>query len=112
VDNGKQSGAEMATEPTNGDTRLILHRIGQVEKQIVKLRSDLESTVLAGDERVRALEINQAVLTKAQADCSKLVCGELKTLKTDIKRNDIVGSVLGAIGAWIAAVLTFFGLNR
>ena len=99
-------------EPSNGDTKLILHRLGQIEGQIDFLITDLKTKAAVSEERLRHLEINQAVLTKSHETMMTTVCADIEELKNHVKRNDILSAIIGAIGAWIASLLTFLGLNK
>ena len=99
-------------DPQNSDTKLILHRLGKIEGQIDFLIADLTTKSTVSDERLKQLEINQAVLTQSHETLMKTVCNDIKDLKYQVKRNDVLSAVVGAVGAWIASILTFLGLTR
>lgn len=102
----------MPAETTlNGDTKIILHRLDELSATVQEIKEQLKATQAIGDERIRTLEIRQAVLIKSQENCANQVCSQVEKLETKINRNDVLGSVLGAVGAWIAAVLTYLGLS-
>ena len=101
----------MTTE-TNGDLKLILHRIASLEGEIKNLRISVDGMTKQLEDRLRTVEVKQAVGLKTLSDNTERFDCEISELRADAKRENIIGTIIGAVGAWIAAVLTYLGITH
>jgi hypothetical protein len=97
----------MPPEPKNTDTQLIIHRLNELQNGQVNLIKEIREHNKIADQERKKLEIDQAVLAKSYEQ----VCQDINELKSYIKRNDLVSSIISAIGSYLASVATIIGIK-
>ena len=95
----------------NGDTKIILQRMGQQDKILARLESNTE----ASKDRLHEAEKQSALQEQSLlALCKKVenLDGDVNDLHADIDRSNLVSKIIGGIAGGLAVVAAAIGISK
>ena len=95
----------------NGDTKIILQRMGQQDKILARLEANTE----ASKDRLHEAEKQSALQEQSLLVlCNKVEAldSDVKELHSDIERSNLVSKIIGGIAGGLAVVAAAIGLNK
>lgn len=95
-------------EPENGDTRIILHRLDGLSKQLESLQEDFKNHVHQGGGRLAELQKQTALLQQADVNIRK----ELKRIEKDVGTDKTITRIFSAVAGLLALIAAAFGIRN
>ena len=95
----------------NGDTKIILQRMGQQDKILARLEANTE----ASKNRLHEAEKQSALQEQSLlALCKKIegLDGDVNDLHGDIDRSNLVSKIIGGIAGGLAVVAAAIGISK
>ena len=95
----------------NGDTKIILQRMGQQDKILGRLEANTEASM----DRLREAEKQSALQEQSLlALCKKVedLDGDVGDLHADIDRSNLVSKIIGGIAGGLAVVAAAIGISK
>ncbi len=89
----------------NGDTKVILHRLGEQDKQIKRILDRQDLRYEQGEKRQRENELQTALLQQSHDN----ICKTVEEIGKKQDRNDLWTKIIGGTEAAILAGLTYLG---
>ena len=87
-------GGENMPEPTNGDTRLILHRLEAISVQLKDAKEEQKVINKIAQDRLNHCELQVALIAQALDTVAKLTDENTKELKTNDRWTKIIAGVI------------------
>ena len=97
----------MAEEEVNGDTKVILHRLGNQDEQIDRILDRQERWHEISEKRLGQSELQTALLQKSQENISEAV----KKIESKQEKNDLWTKIIGGATGLLTVILTYLGLR-
>jgi len=92
----------------NGDTRVILQRMGQQDKILDRLEANQEKNYEQTQLRLRECEKQTALHEQGM----KTICAKVESLDEDVKRVNLVSKIIGGITGGLAVLAAAIGLGK
>jgi hypothetical protein len=90
------------SDPVNGDTRLILHRLDQIGAQVGTLETKQDQYHETSQTRLAIVEKDQALI---QQTC-EAICKRVDKVEDKQDKTNLLTKIIGGISGFLTLVLT------
>ena len=91
----------------NGDTKVILHRLGKQDEQIERILNRQHRQYEQTEKRLNQGEKQIALLEQS----NQAICEDIQEIKSKQDKNDLWTKIIGGATGLLTVILTYLGLR-